>query len=184
MRKVGILVIIGLLAITGVMAAMAYTSATVTNEADLTVIRTNSALLRLERTGGVGNKDEAAYYQDGMLKFDFSKGKDGKTFGVQPGSVYEWGRLVRIQNNSNDNVRFTIKNNGLPEYVTVVTDHSNYKHTLIDKGVDTGHMVPLYANSADGFPYYNMWIKVIIDVPEGENLESFGGELIVEAEAF
>jgi hypothetical protein len=107
MRKVGILVIIGLLAITGVMAAMAYTSATVTNEADLTVIRTNSALLRLERTGGVGNKDEAAYYQDGMLKFDFSKGKDGKTFGVQPGSVYEWGRLVRIQNNSNDNGNYS-----------------------------------------------------------------------------
>ena len=120
MRKVGILVIIGLLAITGVMAAMAYNTATVKNPATLTVESTDEALLSIvpkpadgwqgsfPKTGDApipGNLDESLYVgEDGKMHIEFGKGKNGKDFGLQPGSVYIWEYAFGIRNNSKEDV--------------------------------------------------------------------------------
>ncbi|NLM24060.1 MAG: hypothetical protein GX210_08265, partial [Firmicutes bacterium] len=47
MRKVGIVVIVAVLAVAGVMAALAYSSATVENDFSLKVVETGDALLAL-----------------------------------------------------------------------------------------------------------------------------------------
>ncbi|MGI6113832.1 MAG: hypothetical protein ACOYEJ_06890 [Mahellales bacterium] len=184
--KKGLILVVVLLCVASLMAAMAYSTATVTNPASMSIVNTSKALLRLEAQNRYDNLDKNAYIEDGELKFNFAKGKDGGLFGVQKNSVYEWNRLFRVQNNSNSNIKFTITcdNADLQKYLTVETDHSNYKHKFIDNGVYTDFWCPLYASSANGFPYYNMWIKVTIDVPAGVDLENMSGNLIVRAESF
>ena len=74
MKKSLILVVI-LLAVASLMAAMAYTKAMVTNNAELKIVNTNKALLALEPqdSKNKGFKDETAWIEDGELKFNFSK---------------------------------------------------------------------------------------------------------------
>ena len=140
MRKVGILVIIGLLAITGVMAAMAYSNATITNAAGVVSIETDNALLALSANEGVGCKDKTAYVEDGVLKFNFAAGlhntnynspwkgtASDTTYGLQPGSVYIFEDLFRITNNSFEKVKFKISVEG---------DLADFEHIYIGKGPD------------------------------------------------
>jgi hypothetical protein len=118
MRKVGILVIIGLLAITGVMAAMAYNTATVTNETALKVVSTNSSLLQLNPNANwswqskVGFKDNTAKIKDGELYFEFGRGVLDKFRGVQPNSVYEWVPLFFMRNMSEEKIEVTVSAEG------------------------------------------------------------------------
>src|SRR5690554_6819332 len=126
MRKFGILIIVGLLLASGVMAAMAFTTASVTNTASFVTVETNNALLALEPNVGVGHKDKTAYIDDdGKLKFNFAAGlttsnpgspwsgtPSNADYGMQPGSVYVFDNLFKITNNSFDRVRFKIKVDG------------------------------------------------------------------------
>lgn len=67
---------VALLAVAGVMAAMAYTSAEVRNPAEATIVRTDVALLALScNDEGPGYKDENCWVDnDGRLHLDFAKG--------------------------------------------------------------------------------------------------------------
>ena len=116
MKKSLILVVI-LLAVASLMAAMAYTKAMVTNNAELKIVNTNKALLALEPqdSKNKGFKDETAWIEDGELKFNFSKGRFYGLFkdktnihGLQPYSVYEWVPLFAIHNNSKDTIKVTV----------------------------------------------------------------------------
>lgn len=128
MRKVGIVLIVCLLAVAGIMAAMAYSNATVTNAAQLSIVNTNEALLKLSPnpawswTKPPGNKDSTAYIENGELRFNFGKGLNGNQYGLQPNSVYEWIPLFEMRNMSKEKVRVTVTaTDDLAKYITLGT---------------------------------------------------------------
>ncbi|WP_409344246.1 hypothetical protein [Paenibacillus sp. MBLB4367] len=104
--KKGLMMIVVLLAIGGLMAAMAYSSASVTNASTLNVKNTNEALVALiaADANSIGNKDRTASYENGKLTFNFGKGLGGQTFGLQRNSTYEWEKLFKVKNNSNETI--------------------------------------------------------------------------------
>ncbi|MDP5274384.1 hypothetical protein [Chengkuizengella axinellae] len=106
--KKALLVIASLLAVSSVMAAMAFSSATVKNDANFTIQNTSESLLAMK-----AGDHEAAYYEEAndgaeVLVIDFDKGKDGQEFGLQPNSEYTWLDLFSITNNSENPVDLTI----------------------------------------------------------------------------
>lgn len=111
MRKVGIIVIVCLLAVTGIMAAMAYTSASVTNDMSVKLTRTAGALLALEASE---NHNAARYIgynspdYTTKLAIDLSRGKGDESFGIQDGSEYIWEDLFKVTNNSEHSVVVSI----------------------------------------------------------------------------
>lgn len=83
-----VLLMVALLAVAGVMAAMAYTSAEVNNPAEATIVRTDVALLALECAdpSATGYKDaNCEIKDDGRLHLNFAKGKSQP--GGEPGEV-------------------------------------------------------------------------------------------------
>lgn len=154
-KKAGIIMIVALLAISGIMAAVAYTQANITNPAGVVTISTDSALLALTPNEGKGYKDQTAYVEDGVLKFNFAAGlgldpDDGRapwkqdqinvTHGLQPGSVYIFEDLFKITNNSFDSVRFKIRVEG---------DLADFEHMYIGKNA-TGFSSLAFTLDADG----------------------------------
>lgn len=116
MRKKGLLIVVALLAIASLMAAMAYTSASLRNTASFKVSNTNAALLAI--TAG---DHAAAGYTSGStsneLVINWAAGHNGE-FGVQSGSVYFWDDLFQITNNSENTVKVTMyvpKDSATPE---------------------------------------------------------------------
>ncbi|MBE4907171.1 DUF1102 domain-containing protein [Bacillus luteolus] len=111
--KKSILMVVALLALSTVMAAFAFSSATIKNDASLTVANTDSSLVALipASTEAVGSKDGAAFLEDGKLKINLSKG-NGANFGVQGDSHYKWENLFTVKNNSKETVEFTITKDG------------------------------------------------------------------------
>ena len=185
MRKVGILIIVALLAVSGIMAAMAYTEATVWNQADMTIINTDKALVGLYPWADrVGTKDKTVYIDenDGRLYFNFAAGYGDQagqgTKGFQPGSVYKWGQLFRVYNRSNDNVEFTIENDGL-KYIYVSTfgyiDYSpTSKFVFVHNGENTGNRISIPPGAQQA-------ISVKFVVPDDAAREAISGNLIVKS---
>jgi len=105
--KKSLLLVVALLCMASLMAAMAFTSATVTSGASFLVSNTNAALLALE-----AGDHEAANYTTGStsneLVIDWAKGKDGNPYGVQSGSIYTWDKLFKVTNNSEKDVKVSI----------------------------------------------------------------------------
>lgn len=132
MRK-GLLLVMVLLMVSCLMAAAAYSSATVTNDAQLKVVNTNEALLTLEANtpwswqSTVGAKDHTATMVDGELFFQFGKGvgRDGSTpvfYGLQPNSEYQWNPLFTLRNKSAETIEVTLEATGpFAEYITFGT---------------------------------------------------------------
>ncbi len=125
MRKSLMLVVV-LLAIASLMGAMAYNTATVTNAGTLKVKNTNQSLLALMPCDGIGNKDLSADIVDGDLVFDFSKGMNGNSYGLQRNSTYVWdvtmghgSGLFKLQQKSEDAVEVSVKVENVPEEVKV-----------------------------------------------------------------
>lgn len=108
MRKVGILVIIGLLAITGVMAAMAYSKAEINNPSAIQVTTTDKALVSLSE----GDYVNTTKMEDGVLRLDLGAGINGKMYGFQPNSKYEFDDLFTITNNAKGEVNVIIELEG------------------------------------------------------------------------
>lgn len=82
-----VFLMVALLAIAGIMAAMAYTEAEVRNPAEATIVRTDVALLALSCKEGVGNLDEACWVdEDGRMHLNFRKGlkEDGEPSEEEP----------------------------------------------------------------------------------------------------
>ena len=185
MRKLGIIVIVCLLALAGITAAMAYTNATVTNPATLAVVNTNNALLSLEPGTGPGNADANAYINaNGELEFDFRKGlaKYGN-MGFQGNSVYEWERLFWIHNKSGEAVNVLIESDlpyveiGFEEYAPGTESKNQWWHwkgkSFFSKG-----------NAQSFGPDTRAPILVRFTIPEGaKNNQTwpFEGSIVVNA---
>ncbi|MDP5274385.1 hypothetical protein [Chengkuizengella axinellae] len=106
--KKALLVIASLLAVSSVMAAMAFSSATVKNDANFSIVDTSGALLAIS-----GNEDHAAVSHDEandgaeVLSIDFDRGNNGD-YGLQPNSEYTWNELFEVTNNSENPVKVSI----------------------------------------------------------------------------
>ncbi len=115
MKKKGLLLVVALLALSGLMAAMAYSKANVTSTGTITIASTNSAILAFIPGEGVGLKDNTAYlgkYNEGTIGttkdakvLKFRPGyNNGQNYGLQPESLYQWFHLFTIKNNSDDDI--------------------------------------------------------------------------------
>lgn len=179
MRK-GLMMVVVLLAVASLMAAMAYNSATITSAQELKVVNTKQALLGISPGTGVGNKDGTAYIDgDGILKVEFGKsGIDKNGFpGLQPGSVYTWDKLISIRNKSAEDLDVTIKVTGeLAQYLTIKGAPGGWYRDLVpfDKGTST-----TFGLTSD----YTIPLTFTVDIPRGADLNTFDGEIIVEAVA-
>lgn len=109
MRKVGIVLIVCLLAAAGIMAAVAYSNAEVTNALGLTVVNTNNALLAITPNTGVGYADAVAVTDSGKLVLNFAAGYGGGNFGFQPGAEYVYKNLFFVKNNSGDRIKIGLR---------------------------------------------------------------------------
>ena len=125
MTKLTILLLATLLLVSGVTAAWAYNTATVTNAGDITINNTNAALLALVPHNGVGNKDLTAAVVNGNLVFAFGRGNNpwfggDQKYGLQKNSVYIWGGpdvsygLFTYQNRSAETIKVEMQVTGLP----------------------------------------------------------------------
>lgn len=133
MKKRSLLVVIALLCMASLMASMAYTTAKVTNVAELKVTNTNSALLTLEANtpwswqDTTGAKDKTVVVKDGELYIQLGKGIAGgngspQIYGLQPNSEYQWNPLFTLRNKSAETIKVKISATGeLAQYITFGT---------------------------------------------------------------
>lgn len=136
MRRIGVLIIVGLLVVSTVMAAVAYNQATITNAGEIKISNTNQALLALGPHGGTGNLDKTAEIVNGNLVFKFGRGNNphfggDKNYGLQKNSVYEWWNggasntgMFYIQNRSAEKIQLSLGTSGVPAGVTIETNQS------------------------------------------------------------
>lgn len=117
MRKYGALLLVVVLAITGLAAAAAYNTATVESSMTLKVVSTEQALLALVPHDGVGNKDNTARVDDENGTLSIELGRSGLTHsgrspqpatGLQPNSEYVWDDMFDVVNNSNETIKVDI----------------------------------------------------------------------------
>jgi len=103
--KKGLFSVVFLLAISSVMAAMSFSSAAVTSDMDVTVKNSDEALLAL-----VASTDHSAagYNGAGELSINLDKG-NRSNFGVQNNSKYNWDKLFAVKNNSEAEIKVTVK---------------------------------------------------------------------------
>ena len=194
MRRVSILVIVCLLALSGMMAAMAYSNATVTNTGTLTIANTNTALVALSPNPAwswenkVGIKDGTAYVENGELKFDFGKGALGKPWGLQPNSVYEWIPLFELRNMSKEKIKVTVKAEGdFAQYITLGSCGQGQATGTpatadwLNQGEALTFVIDPIKNQGDMWHIRNIAVKVCI--PSGVDLGPISGSIIVEANA-
>ncbi len=97
MRKVGIVFIVCLLAVAGITAAMAYTSATVENSMEFGIVSTDEAKLALSPNPEHVN---VVAIKDGVMVLEFLKNGEG----FQPDSWYYYEELFYITNNLDEDV--------------------------------------------------------------------------------
>lgn len=108
--KKSLLSVVFLLATSSAMAAMSFSSASVTSDMSVSLVNTQDALLALEASA----EHNAAFYKNltaDMLNIDLDKGNGNEDFGVQPFSIYTWNDLFKVTNNSEHDVDVTIKIN-------------------------------------------------------------------------
>lgn len=146
-RRKGLLTVIAALAISSVMAVMAYTSATVTSSAKMIVRSTDMSLLRFDNYGVTYEKDVTTGIKDGEMWFDFTQGT-GKS-GFQPNSTYTYTKLFRIINEQpNANIKVTATTNLPHLWLTDIKGN-----VLIQDGISTG-------NTSPAGTYYNVEFRV------------------------
>lgn len=98
--KKSLMLVVALLAMASLMAAMAFTSASVTSLASFSVVNTDDALLALMPGEHQAARLESVAGQPKTLVIDWDKGLNGGEFGIQPNSEYEWEDLFLVKNNS------------------------------------------------------------------------------------
>lgn len=177
MKRRSLLIVVALLCMASLMAAMAFTSATVTNPATMSIVNSAEAYVRAypaHHTNEVGYKDVNVFIgEDGRFTFDFTKGAHGiGATGFQPGSRYEFNDLFTIYDESKDAINVWLENDGL-KYITV-----KYGDTiLIDNGDNTEAKVSMGSSAG-------LWnLDVIFDIPEDAPMEDItNGSIIIHAE--
>jgi hypothetical protein len=108
MKKIGLLVIACLLAVSGIMAAMAFTEAQVNNPATIGVTTTDQALIALSP----GDYNNSVNIVDGVLELELGAGINGEMYGFQPNSKYIFDDLFTITNNTEGEVNIIIELTG------------------------------------------------------------------------
>jgi hypothetical protein len=109
MKRRSLLIVVALLCMASLMAAMAFTSASVTSDAKFTVANSDEALLAL-----VPGEHAAAEIGGGhpsnaqRLVINWDKGVDGEDFGIQPYSTYLWEDLFAVRNNSENPIHVEV----------------------------------------------------------------------------
>lgn len=190
MKRRSLLLVVALLCLASLMAAMAYSTAIVTNAASMTVENTTGSLLGLTVNNGVGNKDNAAWIEEGKLHFDFAKGignhESGwvpRNWGIQPGSTYTWDELFNVSNNSLDNVVYRIDaSDELLPYITVTAVKAagaGINVPFVENGINNTNGLGLAKGDTGS-------IKVSFIIPEdfeGDLASVFNGTLTVKARA-
>ncbi|MGN7385456.1 DUF1102 domain-containing protein [Sporosarcina sp. SAFN-015] len=177
--KKSVLMIVLLLAISSLMAAMSYSSATVTSAMTGSVVSTDEALLALN----VG-KHNATTIEDGVLKIDFNKGNNNSSFGLQKNSEYIWNELFTIENNSENIVYATIKTEyNLPEGISVWVKSGNDNWTEIDsiRGADVAKLTAASGVSAQMNEMAKVDVKIVVE--SNASLGNFAPNLVVSGEA-
>ncbi len=179
--KKSLLMVVLLLAMSSLMAAMSYSSATVTSAMTGTVKSTDTSLLALN----VG-KHKAATIDGGVLKIDFNKGnvtgQPVNTYGLQKQSEYIWNELFSVKNNSENIVYAIIKTeNNLPSGISLQVKSGNGQWINIDsiKGVDLGKL--LIANPSSKSDEVKVDVKIVVG--SNASLGNFAPNLVVVGEA-
>jgi hypothetical protein len=188
--KRGLFVVVVLLAVSSLVAAMAYTSTEVTNSTRVEVASTGDALLSLEPYEGVGGEDGTARIGDaGMtLTFKFGMGTDGDWFGLQPKSRYEWNPLFKVTNNSEDKIQFHLEFNSSSEKPS---GSQRWKfHAGPDIPVNpTGSNMVMHWTGSTSYNEYTLesgesaWVRAFIDTRAGVDAGSLVTKVLVIAEA-
>lgn len=190
------------LAVTSLLAAAAYNTATVTNAATLKVTNTNQALVALSPnpawswTNPPGNLDGTSAMVGGELYFNFGKGALGADRGLQPNSVYEWIPLFELRNMSKEKIWVTVEVTGdLAQYTTLGTcsqqqaigggqpvPHHVATANWGTQGqlLDLGDINPINA-LGDMWNIRNICVK--ISLPSGVSLGDKTGTIVVRAVA-
>jgi hypothetical protein len=170
-----------LLAISSLMAAMSYSSATVTSAMTGTVKTTDTALLALNK-----GDHRAATIEDGVLKIDFNKGNNSSqpvaTYGVQKQSEYIWNGLFSVKNNSENRVDVTIKTENNPAAgVSLYVKAGKGEWTKIDSvnGAFIANLPVAFKSNND----HEIKVDVKLVVDKNASLGNFNPNLVVAAEA-
>ncbi|HOP69736.1 MAG: hypothetical protein WBK48_01070 [Dethiobacteria bacterium] len=195
MKKVGIVVIVSVLAVAGVIAALAYSAATVENDFILKVVSTDKALLALKP--GLRNH-KAAYLDEGELKFNLNIGKNDELFGLNRRSEYVWDGLFMVKNNSERNIQVRLRldeqNNSHAQSTVELSaappqdDPQAIQPEVYVRKPGTKTWLKLSSNNAVDVYYLssatNAWASIDIKVTTGKApLDDYNWTLVVEAEA-
>ncbi len=133
MKRRSLLVVVALLCLASLMAAMAFTSATIINAAELKISTTDRSLISLEANtpwswqDTTGAKDRTVVVKDGELFIQLGKGIDRNPsapyfWGLQPNSEYQWNPLFTLRNKSAEKVKITLSvTEDLKQYITFGT---------------------------------------------------------------
>lgn len=145
MKRRSLLIVVALLCMASLMAAMAYSSATVTNAAEMRVTKTEGSLLRFDAaTNGNQRAPETGYtvkFEDGEMILDFTQGSSSAP-GFQPNSEYVYEKLFRVVNAEQN------RGNGRTSTIsiTATTDlphlylYDTKGTALIEDGISTGNV--------------------------------------------
>lgn len=110
-----------------------------------------------------------SFNDDGSMTFDFSKGIDGRRFGFQPGSWYEWEALFYIENLESKTIRYKILNEGL-KYIYVEDGVTGTKF------VEDGENNDIWGEIKPAKPAS---IKIAFAIPPSASLEKIEGTLSI-----
>lgn len=102
MKKKSLFLVVALLALSGLMAVMAYSNAHVTNKTLAAVVETDNAWLAIVENPDF--TDFAKINAAGVMEIDFAG-----LHGFQPGSTYYFKELFRIENNLDKNVEVGLR---------------------------------------------------------------------------
>ena len=146
-------------------AVITYTSATVESSAQVKIVPTDRALLALKP--GNDPYGEMVVKEGGVLHFNFpfSENIDEQTY-----KLYE---LFRVKNNSANNIEFTVKSEGLEEYISLSPSGTNSYFA------ESGHNKNSYYELVPGEAKA---IEVSFHVPE-RTQEVENSSLVVKAKA-
>ena len=169
----------------GVMAAMAYSEATVENPTGIEVRTTDESLVAIQEPIGGTLDDGTVEIEDGVMNFNLGHSDAVDETGIQPGSEYVFEDLFRVRNNSSSDVWFTVDVDGFEDEVAKFIDiGTSSNHDTYVKDGEFGGGGPYGPeetyNQLDGGGNDYSGVVVTIDIPHPEDLDMDVDDLIEE----
>ncbi len=176
--KKSLLVVVALLCMASLMAAMAFSTASVSNAMTVKLANTQDALLALSASE-YHNAATTDHITADMLNINLNKGKDGVEYGIQPHSTYEWDDLFNIKNNSENDVDVTVKLGPNSQGRTKIFAKYGDNNWVMISGIHSdGGELTLTIPSGD-----SQWIDFKTDGTLNGHVEDYDFNLIVEADS-